>query len=42
MIEMTGQINMIVPCLIAALAASSITKFRLLSLYDQGMVNKSL
>jgi hypothetical protein len=42
MIEMTGQINMIVPCLIAALAASSITKYRLLSLYDQGMVNKSL
>ena len=41
-IEMTGQINMILPCLIGAVIACGITKTRSLSLYDQGMVNKGL
>ena len=41
-IEMTGQINMLLPCLLGAVIACGITKTRSLSLYDQGMVNKSL
>ncbi len=41
-IEMTGQINMLLPCLLGAVIACGITKTRSLSLYDQGMVNKGL
>jgi chloride channel 2 len=42
LIEMTGEIDMLLPCLIGAVIACGITKSRSLSLYDQGMVNKGL
>lgn len=42
LIELTGQLEMLLPCLIAAVVASGICKSRSLSLYDQGMVNKAL
>ena len=41
-VEMTGEIDMLLPCLIGAVIACGITKSRTLSLYDQGMVNKGL
>jgi H+/Cl- antiporter ClcA len=41
-VEMTGEIDMLLPCLIGAVIACGITKSRSLSLYDQGMVNKGL
>jgi len=41
-VEMTGEIDMLLPCLIAAVIACGVTKSRSLSLYDQGMVNKGL
>jgi H+/Cl- antiporter ClcA/CBS domain-containing protein len=41
-IEMTGQINMLLPCLIGAVIACGMNKAYKLSLYDQGMVNKGL
>ena len=41
-IEMTGQMEMLLPCLIGAVVASGITANKELSLYDQGMVNKGL
>lgn len=42
MIEQTGQLDMLLPCLIVAVISSGICKSRSLSLYDQGMVNKAL
>eukprot|EP00598_Pedospumella_elongata_P007473 CAMPEP_0184968246 /NCGR_PEP_ID=MMETSP1098-20130426/1343_1 /TAXON_ID=89044 /ORGANISM="Spumella elongata, Strain CCAP 955/1" /LENGTH=851 /DNA_ID=CAMNT_0027489821 /DNA_START=59 /DNA_END=2614 /DNA_ORIENTATION=+ len=41
-VEMTGEINMLLPCLIAAVVACGVTKSRSVSLYDQGMMNKGL
>jgi H+/Cl- antiporter ClcA/CBS domain-containing protein len=41
-IEMTGQIGMLLPCLIGAVIACGVNKSLKLSLYDQGMVNKGL
>mmetsp|Transcript_9600 Transcript_9600/g.21036 ORF Transcript_9600/g.21036 Transcript_9600/m.21036 type:complete len:811 (-) Transcript_9600:64-2496(-) len=41
-VELTGELDMMVPCLIAAVVSSGITKLISLSLYDQGMVNKGL
>jgi H+/Cl- antiporter ClcA/CBS domain-containing protein len=42
LVEMTGEVDMLLPCLIGAVVACGITKSRSLSLYDQGMVNKGL
>jgi hypothetical protein len=42
LMEMTGEVDMLLPCLIGAVIACGITKSRSLSLYDQGMVNKGL
>jgi len=41
-VEMTGEIDILLPCLIASVIACGITKTRTLSMYDQGMVNKGL
>jgi len=41
-VEMTGEIDILLPCLIASVIACGVTKSRTLSLYDQGMVNKGL
>lgn len=41
-VEMTGEINMLLPCLIAAVLASGISKMYGISIYDQGMINKGL
>lgn len=41
-IELTGQLEMLLPCLIGAVVASGVTKTSGLSIYDQGMVNKGL
>jgi len=41
-VEMTGEINMLLPCLIGAVVACGVTKSRSVSLYDQGMMNKGL
>eukprot|EP01032_Pedospumella_encystans_P017786 gene17786-20262_t len=41
-VEMTGEIDILLPCLIASVIACGITKSRSLSMYDQGMVNKGL
>ena len=41
-VEMTGEIDMLLPCLIASVIACGITKTRSLSMFDQGMVNKGL
>ena len=41
-VEMTGEIDMLLPCLIASVIACGITKSRSLSMFDQGMVNKGL
>jgi H+/Cl- antiporter ClcA/CBS domain-containing protein len=41
-IEMTGQIGMLLPCLLGAVIACGVNKSLKLSLYDQGMVNKGL
>lgn len=41
-VEMTGQIGMLLPCLIGAVIACGMNKSLKLSLYDQGMVNKGL
>lgn len=41
-VEMTGQLSMLLPCLIVAVVASSVTKNSTLSLYDQDMLNKGM
>ncbi|KAJ1410124.1 chloride channel [Ochromonadaceae sp. CCMP2298] len=41
-VELSGELDMLVPCLIAAVISSGITKMISLSLYDQGMINKGL
>jgi hypothetical protein len=41
-VEITGQIHMLLPCLIGAVISSGITHSTGLSIYDQAMVNKGL
>lgn len=41
-VEMTGDIGMLLPCLIVAVLSAGITKSSGLSVYDQGMINKGL
>lgn len=41
-IEITGETEIILPCLIAAVIASGISKMYSVSIYDQGMINKGL
>lgn len=41
-VELTGDLKMLLPCLIAAVVAAGITKSKGLSVYDQGMLNKGL
>jgi hypothetical protein len=41
-VEITGQIHMLLPCLIGAVISSGITHSTSLSIYDQAMVNKGL
>ena len=41
-VELTGDIQMMLPCLVAATIAAGITKSKGISVYDQGMLNKGL
>jgi H+/Cl- antiporter ClcA len=41
-VEMTGNLGMLLPCLIVAVVSAGITKSKGLSVYDQGMINKGL
>ena len=41
-IEMTGNLGMMLPCLLAAVISSGIGKSYGLSVYDQGMINRGL
>ena len=41
-VEMTGNLGMLLPCLIVAVVSAGITKSIGLSVYDQGMINKGL
>lgn len=41
-VEMTGNLGMILPCLLAAVVSSGIGKTYGLSVYDQGMLNRGL
>ena len=41
-VEMTGNLNMLLPCLVVAVIGAGIAKSKGLSVYDQGMVNKGL
>jgi hypothetical protein len=41
-VEMTGNIHMLLPCLIVSVLAAGITKSKGCSVYDQGMLNKGL
>lgn len=41
-VELTGNISMLLPCLIASVIAAGVTRTMGLSVYDQAMFNKSL
>ena len=41
-VEMTGDLKLLLPCLLAAVIAAGITKANGLSVYDQGMLNRGL
>ena len=41
-VEMTGNLGMLLPCLVVAVISAGITKSSGLSVYDQGMINKGL
>lgn len=41
-VELTGNLQMIMPCLLVAVIAAGITTHNGLSVYDQGMLNKGL
>jgi len=41
-LEMSGNIKMLLPCIVVSVVAAGITKANGLSVYDQGMLNKGL
>jgi len=41
-VELTGRLELLLPCLLVSVIASGITKHKGLSVYDQGMLNKKL
>ncbi len=41
-VELTGNIHMLLPCLLVSVISAGITKAKGLSVYDQGMINKGL
>lgn len=41
-VEMTGNLGMLLPCLVVAVLSAGITKSSGLSVYDQGMINRGL